>query len=88
MLQTLNPTTCSTEYSNVDFIKGGWGNRSRLADSPREAVLQVDTLDISRHFFPPGRWEVFLLDFITLGTDGWVGFRTTFGLEFILSYLA
>ena len=39
-------------------------------------------------FFPPGRWEVFLLDFITLGTDGWVGLRTTFRLEFILSYLA
>lgn len=39
-------------------------------------------------FFFSGKWEVFLLDFIPLVPDGWVGLKATSRLEFILNYLA
>lgn len=68
MLQTLDPTTCSPEYSNVDFTKGGWGHRSSLAESPREAASQEGELDISRHFFPlaGGKFSYLILSLLAL----------------------
>lgn len=38
--------------------------------------------------FSSGKWGVFLFGFIPLGTDGSFGLRTTFRLQFILSYVA
>lgn len=42
---TLRPTTCSTDYLEVGFIKGRWGSRRGLAESPHQAILQEGKLN-------------------------------------------
>lgn len=65
---THGPTLCSADNLDVDFIKGGWGHRSGLAESHTKLSYKMAnfTGHFLQFFFPSGRRELFLLDIFYL----------------------